>query len=114
VVQADFMAKGMMDKLEKLHELLVIMDPDVVAHFKAIDADDMVFCHRWLLLSFKREFAFGDAIRLFEILCSHHLELTGPCAPRLVQPAGDLAHQPMPSTTNRCPRRTWCPQLAAP
>ena len=31
---------------------------------------------RWLLLSFKREFDFSDALRLFEILCSHHLELS--------------------------------------
>ena len=29
------------------------------------------------MLSFKREFAFDDAIRLFEILSTHHLELTG-------------------------------------
>ena len=32
--------------------------------------------NRWLLLSFKREFSFQDAVRLFEILCSHHLEVT--------------------------------------
>lgn len=31
--------------------------------------------HRWLLLSFKREFPFEDGIHLFEILSSHHLEL---------------------------------------
>lgn len=74
-IQADFMAVGMMDKLEQLKELLAVMDAEVVAHLESIDAGDMVWCHRWLLLSFKREFEFDDAVRLFEILCSHHLEL---------------------------------------
>ena len=32
--------------------------------------------HRWLLLSFKREFAFDESLKLFEILCSHHLEIS--------------------------------------
>lgn len=75
-IQADFMAKGMMDKLEHLRELLAFMDPEILKHFNSIDAGDMVFCHRWLLLTFKREFSFEDAVRLFEILCSHHLELS--------------------------------------
>jgi len=79
-IQADFMAVGMMDKLEQLKELLTIMDPNIVAHFESTDAGDMVFCHRWLLLTFKREFNFVDAVRLFEILCSHHLELDGSAA----------------------------------
>ncbi len=52
------------------------MDPEFYLHLEKIDAADMVFCHRWLLLSFKREFSFSDATRLFEILCSHHLELS--------------------------------------
>ena len=30
---------------------------------------------RWLLLSFKREFSFSEALTLFEILSSHHLEM---------------------------------------
>ena len=75
-IQEDFMAKGMMDKLEKLRDLFSFMDPEVYKHFESVDGGDMVFCHRWLLLSFKREFSFEDAVRLFEILCSHHLELS--------------------------------------
>ena len=31
---------------------------------------------RWLLLGFKREFSFNDSLRVFEILSSHHLELS--------------------------------------
>ena len=30
---------------------------------------------RWLLLDFKREFPFGEALRLFEVISSHYLEL---------------------------------------
>lgn len=30
---------------------------------------------RWLLLDFKREFPFGDSLRLFEVISSHYLEL---------------------------------------
>ncbi len=31
---------------------------------------------RWMILSFKREFRWPESIRLFEILSSHHLELS--------------------------------------
>eukprot|EP00041_Stephanoeca_diplocostata_P012434 m.208165 g.208165 ORF g.208165 m.208165 type:complete len:541 (+) comp18959_c0_seq3:149-1771(+) len=75
-IQNDFMAKGMMDKLDQLRDLVAFMDKPLHEHFVQCDAGDMVFCHRWLLLSFKREFQFHEATRLFEILCSHHLELS--------------------------------------
>ena len=35
-----------------------------------------VYNYRWLLLGFKREFEFMDSLRVFEILSSHHLELS--------------------------------------
>ena len=77
------------------------MDPSFYAHLEKIDSADMVFCHRWLLLSFKREFKFSDATRLFEILCSHHLEVSSVDANRARDEevrlnsaaAGDLADQ---------------------
>lgn len=95
------MAQGMVDKLEKLVELVKLMDPSFYAHLEKIDSADMVFCHRWLLLSFKREFKFSDATRLFEILCSHHLEVSSVDANRARDAevrlnsaaAGDLADQ---------------------
>ena len=30
---------------------------------------------RWLVLTFKREFSFADALTMFEIISSQHLEL---------------------------------------
>lgn len=33
-------------------------------------ADDLLFCYRWLLLEMKREFAFDDALRMLEVMWS--------------------------------------------
>lgn len=33
-----------------------------------LQASDLLFCYRWLLLELKREFAFDDALRMLEVL----------------------------------------------
>lgn len=38
--------------------------------------DAVFFFSRWLVLTFKREFSFEDALTMFEIISSQHLELT--------------------------------------
>ena len=67
------------------------MDAELADHLKSIDEQNLLFTHRydgpgydvgphqrsWMMLSFKREFKFPDALRMFEIIASHHLELTG-------------------------------------
>lgn len=35
-----------------------------------LQADDLLFCYRWLLLELKREFAFDDALHMLEVLWS--------------------------------------------
>lgn len=35
-----------------------------------LQADDLLFCYRWLLLEMKREFAFEDALRMLEVMWS--------------------------------------------
>jgi hypothetical protein len=75
-VREDFTADGIIQQLTQLAQLLELTDPELNRHFAAIDAADLAFCHRWLLLSFKREFSFNDSLRLFEVLASHHLELS--------------------------------------
>lgn len=72
----DFTSSGMLQKLDTLKNLLATLDVALVRHFEACGVDDMMFCHRWLILGFKREFNFEDGIRVFEILSSHHLELS--------------------------------------
>lgn len=71
-----FLLTVLRDLTEALQELLTYLDAELREHFVSIDAGELVFCHRWLLLSFKREFEFLDALRLFETLCSHHLEVS--------------------------------------
>lgn len=35
-----------------------------------LQATDLLFCYRWLLLEMKREFAFDDALRMLEVTWS--------------------------------------------
>ena len=43
-------------------------DPEFYAYLKLHQADDLLFCYRWLLLEMKREFALDDALRMLEVL----------------------------------------------
>lgn len=43
-------------------------DPDFYSYLKSHQADDLLFCYRWLLLEMKREFALEDALRMLEVL----------------------------------------------
>lgn len=74
-IRQEFAADGMVLQLTQLSQLLALTDAELGAHLIAIEAGDLVFCHRWLLLSFKREFSFLDSLCVFEILSTHHLEL---------------------------------------
>ena len=38
--------------------------------FLLFQADDLLFCYRWLLLELKREFVFDDAQLMLEVLWS--------------------------------------------
>ena len=44
------------------------------SHFRECNVPDLMFCHRWLLVCFKREFKYEEAIRHFEIVQSQHLK----------------------------------------
>ncbi|XP_014666251.1 PREDICTED: TBC1 domain family member 25-like isoform X2 [Priapulus caudatus] len=74
-IQLDFIAEGMVRKLSLLRQLLEKLDPDLYNYLGICGVDDLTFCHRWLILGFKREFGFEDGVKLFEILSSHYLEL---------------------------------------
>ncbi|XP_013401563.1 TBC1 domain family member 15 [Lingula anatina] len=75
-VQEEFTEHGMLDKIVLVQQLLTELDPVLHKYLAHCEMGDLMFCHRWLLLSFKREFAFEDSLKCFEILCSHHLELS--------------------------------------
>ncbi|XP_063838571.1 uncharacterized protein LOC135087731 isoform X2 [Ostrinia nubilalis] len=55
-------------KFSHLTESLQVYDPDFYNYLKSQQADDLLFCYRWLLLEMKREFAFEDALRMLEVL----------------------------------------------
>ncbi|XP_021361496.1 TBC1 domain family member 16-like isoform X1 [Mizuhopecten yessoensis] len=74
-IQEEFTEEGMMKKIDLVVMLLREMDTELLDHLNKHDLGDLMFCHRWLLLGFKREFSFADSLRCFEILSSHHLEL---------------------------------------
>ncbi|XP_053688409.1 TBC1 domain family member 16 [Sabethes cyaneus] len=57
-----------------LRELIRLMVPSFYKHLqKHTDAMEMLFCHRWILLCFKREFTEAVAIRMWEACWSNYL-----------------------------------------
>ncbi|XP_028416871.1 TBC1 domain family member 15-like [Dendronephthya gigantea] len=75
-VEREFLEDGMISKLELIQTLLRKMDSQLYDFFKSLDIKELLFCHRWLLLNFKREFNYEDSLKIFEIISSHHLELS--------------------------------------
>lgn len=64
-----------MDKqLDYLRELLRLMQNDFYMHLNRLgeDALELLFCHRWILLCFKREFPETDALKIWESCWSHY------------------------------------------
>ena len=66
----NFMIDGiaMTKKFAHLSEALQIYDIEFYNYLKHQQADDLLFCYRWLLLEMKREFAFEDSLRMLEIM----------------------------------------------
>ncbi|XP_030560511.1 uncharacterized protein LOC115762449 [Drosophila novamexicana] len=68
-VRGNFMLDGiaMTQKFAHLTEALSFYDPEFWEYLKSQQADDLLFCYRWLLLELKREFPFEDALRMLEV-----------------------------------------------
>ena len=57
-----------------LQELIKLLLPEFYHHFAAnSESMEMIFCHRWFLLFFKREFSESDILSLWECLWSEQL-----------------------------------------
>ncbi|XP_067006991.2 uncharacterized protein [Anabrus simplex] len=71
-LKSNFMLDGvtMTLKFQHLAEGIMYYDPEFFSYLKSHQADDLLFCYRWLLLEMKREFAFEDALRMLEVLWS--------------------------------------------
>ncbi|XP_071527319.1 TBC1 domain family member 25 isoform X2 [Panulirus ornatus] len=57
-------------KFQHLTEALIFYDIEYFSYLQLHQADDLLFCYRWLLLELKREFAFDDALHMLEVLWS--------------------------------------------
>lgn len=71
-LNANFLLDGvaMTLKFTHLSKALQYYDPEFYEYLKLQQADDLLFCYRWLLLEMKREFAFDDSLRMLEVLWS--------------------------------------------
>jgi hypothetical protein len=74
--QKDFTEEGMIRKTDLVSGLVGEMDPDLQKFILEGECGNFLFCHRWLLLAFKREFVIEDGIRIFEVISSQYLELS--------------------------------------
>ncbi|XP_058140819.1 TBC1 domain family member 16 isoform X2 [Dasypus novemcinctus] len=66
--------EDMEKQLLYLRELLRLTHPRFYQHLAALGEDglQMLFCHRWLLLCFKREFPEAEALRIWEACWAHY------------------------------------------
>lgn len=71
-LKSNFLLDGvsMTKKFQHLSEGLLYYDPEFFAFLKLNQADDLLFCYRWLLLEMKREFAFDESLKVLETLWS--------------------------------------------
>ena len=68
-LRSNFSADGtaMMTQFRHLAELLQVHDVAFYEYLQSINAHDLFFCYRWLLLQLKREFPFEDALYMLEV-----------------------------------------------
>ncbi|NXJ02982.1 TBC16 protein, partial [Psophia crepitans] len=66
--------EDMEKQLMYLRELLRLMHPRFYQHLSSLGEDglQMLFCHRWILLCFKREFPDAEALRMWEACWAHY------------------------------------------
>ncbi|XP_062480356.1 TBC1 domain family member 16 isoform X3 [Pezoporus occidentalis] len=66
--------EDMEKQLMYLRELLRLMHPRFYQHLWSLGEDglQMLFCHRWILLCFKREFPDAEALRMWEACWAHY------------------------------------------
>lgn len=56
----------MKDELSRLQQLLRLIDPPLYRHFEQTNSLNLFICFRWILIGFKREFAFQDVLKVWE------------------------------------------------
>eukprot|EP01126_Amoeba_proteus_P044218 TRINITY_DN4901_c0_g2_i2.p1 TRINITY_DN4901_c0_g2~~TRINITY_DN4901_c0_g2_i2.p1 ORF type:complete len:394 (-),score=81.64 TRINITY_DN4901_c0_g2_i2:189-1370(-) len=64
---------GIRNELERLEKLISLLDPLLHKYLSSVDAVNLYFCYRWILLVFKREFVMQDVFLLWEAFFSKYL-----------------------------------------
>ena len=63
----------MREQLVTLNHLVLFMDPKLYQHLQSADSTNFFFFFRMLLVWYKREFAWLDVLRLWEVLWTDYL-----------------------------------------
>ena len=82
--------KAMSLKFDHLTLLVQKFDSELYKHLLKVEAYDMFFCYRWLVLDLKREFQLDDALHVMEVIWSSLLP----------PPPKDLPQSPSSTTFN--------------
>jgi len=74
-LQFNFLAEcdGIPKQLAAVAKCLQVFHPPLHQHLVTNKADSLIFCFRWILVIFKREFSYPETLQLWEILWSRHL-----------------------------------------
>lgn len=67
-IRDEFSSQGMVRKVSLMSSLLKRLDPKLHNFLESRNLSDLIFCHKWLLLCFQREFDLNDGLRLLEII----------------------------------------------
>ena len=68
---------GVMKQLEVLSKIFELTDADMLKHLVLTGADNFLFAFRMLLVLFRRELSFGEALYMWEVSFLYLLGHTG-------------------------------------
>ncbi|XP_071514624.1 TBC1 domain family member 15 isoform X2 [Panulirus ornatus] len=63
---------GMKQQLKDMHQIVRLVDPELMSYLEVRDSANFYFCFRWLLVRFKRELNYASTLRLWEVLWTGH------------------------------------------
>ncbi|XP_069168545.1 TBC1 domain family member 15 isoform X2 [Procambarus clarkii] len=68
----DMDQSGMKQQLKDVHQIVRLVDPELMSYLEVRDSANFYFCFRWLLVRFKRELNYASTLRLWEVLWTGH------------------------------------------
>ncbi|KAK7084318.1 hypothetical protein SK128_019598 [Halocaridina rubra] len=68
----DMDQSGMKQQLMDVHQIVRVVDPELMSYLEVRDSANFYFCFRWLLVRFKRELNYTSTLRLWEVIWTGH------------------------------------------